>query len=74
LLISAALMTPATLSAGYWPQPARDQQLKQLSLARLEDVEVTTASKEPEELWQTPAAIAVIPQNDIRFFGTVNWT
>jgi hypothetical protein len=33
------------------------QDLKQLSLAQLADVEVTTASKEPEEVWRTAAAI-----------------
>ena len=39
--------------------------LKQLSLERLGNVEVTTASKQPKEVWKTPAAIYVITQEDI---------
>ena len=48
------------------------QPLKQLSLAELGNVEVTTASKEPEEVWKTPAAIYVITQEDIRRSGATN--
>jgi hypothetical protein len=36
--------------------------LKQLSLGQLGDPEVTTASKEPEEVWRTVAAIYVLTQ------------
>lgn len=36
--------------------------LKQLSLAQLGNVEVTTASKEPEKISKTPAAIFVLTQ------------
>jgi iron complex outermembrane recepter protein len=43
--------------------------LKQLSLADLANVEVTTASKEPEQIWKTPAAIYVLTQEDIRRSG-----
>src|SRR6266403_1068044 len=43
--------------------------LKQLSLEQLGNVEVTTASKEPEQVWRTPAAIYVITQEDIRSSG-----
>ncbi|HEY4382243.1 MAG TPA: TonB-dependent receptor [Acidobacteriaceae bacterium] len=43
--------------------------LNGLSLAQLANVEVTTASKEPEQIWQTPAAIYIITQNDIRRSG-----
>jgi len=32
-------------------------QLKRLSLEQLGNVEVTTLSKEPEQVWRTPAAI-----------------
>jgi iron complex outermembrane receptor protein len=46
--------------------------LKQLSLAELGNVEVTTASKEPEEVWKTPAAIYVITQEDIHRSGATN--
>jgi iron complex outermembrane recepter protein len=46
--------------------------LKQLSLAELGNVEVTTTSKEPEEVWKTPAAVFVITQDDIRRSGATS--
>ncbi len=46
--------------------------LKQLSLEQLGDVKVTTASKEPEQVWRTPAAIYVITQEDIRRSGATS--
>jgi iron complex outermembrane receptor protein len=48
-------------------QPAQD--LNQMSLEQLGNVKVTTASKEPEQVWQTPAAIYVLTQDDIRRSG-----
>lgn len=48
------------------------EDLKQLSLEQLGSVEVTTASKEPEEVWNTPAAIYVITQEDIRRSGATS--
>lgn len=45
------------------------QQLRNLSLADLGNVKVTTVTKEPEDVWQTPAAIYVLTQNDIRRSG-----
>jgi iron complex outermembrane receptor protein len=48
------------------------QSLKQLSLEELGNVEVTTASKEPEQVWKTPAAIYVITQEDIRRSGATS--
>src|SRR5580704_2539700 len=46
--------------------------VKQLTLEQLGDVEVTTASKEPEEVWQTPAAIYVLTGEDIRRSGATS--
>jgi iron complex outermembrane receptor protein len=46
--------------------------LKQLTLEQLGNIEVTTASKEPEEVWSTPAAIYVITQDDIRRSGATS--
>jgi iron complex outermembrane receptor protein len=46
--------------------------LKQLSLGQLGDLEVTTASKEPEEVWRTAAAIYVLTQEDIRRSGATS--
>jgi iron complex outermembrane recepter protein len=48
---------------------ANGEALKQLSLAELGSVEVTTASKEPEKIWKTSAAIFVLTQDDIRRSG-----
>ena len=48
------------------------QSLKDLSLEELGNIEVTTQSKQPEEIWQTPAAISVLTQNDIRRLGATN--
>src|SRR5260370_30113943 len=52
--------------------PRADEPLKQLSLADLGNVEVTTTSKEPEAVWKTPAAVFVITQEDIRRSGARN--
>jgi len=56
-----------------WAQnPAADQStgaLKQMSLEQLGSVEVTSVSKEPEEIWNTPAAIYVLTGDDIRRSG-----
>src|SRR6202795_1495759 len=43
--------------------------VKQLSLEELGKVEVTSVSKAPEELWNTPAAIFFITQQDIQRSG-----
>lgn len=60
-----------------WSQaaPQGDQSnepLKQLTLAQLGDVEVTTASKEPVDVWHTPAAIYVITHDDIMRSGATS--
>ena len=54
------------------PEQKTAEPLKQLSLAQLGDVEVTTASKEPEEVWKTPAAIYVLTNEDIRRSGATS--
>jgi len=46
--------------------------LKTMSLEQLAGIEVTTVSKEPEEVWKTPAAIYVITQDDIQRSGATN--
>lgn len=60
---------PLSPSAG--PPPGA-KQLKAMSLEQLGNVEVTTVSKEPEEVWRTAAAIFVITQDDIRRSGATN--
>jgi len=47
-------------------------QLKTMTLDQLGKIEVTTVSKEPEEVWKTPAAIYVITQEDIQRSGARN--
>ena len=47
-------------------------QLKALSLEQLGEVEVTTVSKQPEEVWQTPAAVFVVTAEDIRRSGATS--
>lgn len=44
-------------------------QLKSLTLEQLGSIEVTTVSKQPEEVWHTPAAIFVLTHDDIRRSG-----
>ena len=61
----------ASLLAALGPSSAA-QSLKDLSLEQLGDIEVTTQSKEPEEIWRTPAAISVLTQEDIRRLGATN--
>lgn len=43
--------------------------LSEMSLQELGDIEVTTTSKTPEQLWQTPAAVFVLTKDDIRRSG-----
>lgn len=45
--------------------------LKHLSLEELGNVKVTSVSKEPEEIWQTPAAVYVLTHDDIRRSGAL---
>jgi iron complex outermembrane receptor protein len=52
--------------------PAQVRPLKELSMEELGDIRVTTQTKEPEEIWQTPAAISVLTQDDIRRLGATN--
>jgi iron complex outermembrane receptor protein len=69
LLTVTGEMTRAQASEGQQNPPGN---LKQLSLEQLGNVEVTTASKEPEQVWRTPAAIDVITQEDIRRSGATS--
>ena len=62
----APAMREATHSS---PAPAT---LKSLSLEELSQVEVTTPSKGPEKVMQTPAAIYVITGDDIQRSGATN--
>src|ERR1700722_320345 len=50
----------------------QENPLKDLTLEQLGNVEVTTASKEPEQVWKTPAAIYVLTSDDIRRSGVTS--
>jgi iron complex outermembrane recepter protein len=71
--VAAVLFLPAQ-----WllTQPAPSQTstagLKSLSLEELGNVQVTTVSKQAEELWNTPAAVFVLSQDDIRRSGATS--
>jgi iron complex outermembrane recepter protein len=71
LALCAGAVRRAGADAGPNGQNPSDD-LKQLSLEQLGAVEVTTTSKEPEEVWNTPAAIYVITQEDIRRSGATS--
>ncbi len=45
---------------------------KELTLEQLGNVQVTTVSKEPAEVWKTAAAVYVITQDDIQRSGVTN--
>ena len=54
------------------PPSLSPTQLKSLSLEELGQVQVTTVSKLPEEVWQTPAAVFVVTREDIRRSGATS--
>jgi iron complex outermembrane receptor protein len=80
IVVGVLLAFPLSLMASLqdsWAQALGSDQtprgnLKQLSLAELGNVEVTTASKEPEEVWRTPAAVYVLTHEDIQRSGATN--
>jgi iron complex outermembrane receptor protein len=65
------LCLPAGWTRAALPPDGQDSQgpLKQLSLEQLGDVEISTVSKSPEHVWDTPAAVYVITQEDIKRSG-----
>src|SRR5690349_6592174 len=71
--LGAAVLLAAFSCLGFGSSstaPADNQSsLKQLTLAQLGNVEVTTASRAPEQVWKTSAAIFVLTQDDIRRSG-----
>src|SRR5258707_13372148 len=76
-LVLLCLMLMAVSGAASWGDDGQSGQgssvpLKNLSLEQLGSVEVTTASKKPEQVWRTPAAIYVLTQDDIRRSGATS--
>lgn len=72
LLFTGLCLFPAAPARAAGGQPSAPSDLKSLSLEQLGDVEVTTQSKEPTEVWNTPAAVYVLTQEDIRRSGVTS--
>jgi iron complex outermembrane receptor protein len=69
LFIFALLLFTCALLEAQDAETSPSGRLKGLSLEQLGNIEVTTVSKSPVKLSQTPAAIYVITQEDIRRSG-----
>jgi outer membrane cobalamin receptor len=72
LAICLAMVGPLRAASGA-DQPDQSinaqSSLSALSLEQLGEIQVTTASKEPETVWRTPAAIFVLTRDDLRRSG-----
>ena len=69
LVFIAAAPLPAHASSN---AQGSDNPAKALTLEELGNVEVTSVSREPEEVWKTSAAIYVITQEDIQRSGATS--
>jgi len=65
-------LLPCVLHAIEQPSGNAALQLKSLTLEQLASIEVTTQSKEPTQVWDTPAAIFVLTADDIRRSGATS--
>ena len=74
LVLSAALWAGSAASCLAVTSAEKDQanSLKELSLAELGNIQVTTATKEPAAIWKTPAAIYVITHDAIARSGATS--
>ncbi len=68
-LLALCMVCCATSMFSQGPSAESDNPVKKLTLEQLGNIEVTTASKEPEEVRKTPAAIYVITHDDIERSG-----
>jgi iron complex outermembrane recepter protein len=64
----AAGSSPAQTASGNQAK----ESLREMTLEQLGNVEVTSVTKEPQEVWKTPAAIYVITQQDIQRSGATS--
>jgi iron complex outermembrane receptor protein len=69
LPLTLLLVCPGDIAFAQGPNADTDNPVKKLSLEQLGNIEVTTASKEPEQVRKTPAAIFVITHEDIERSG-----
>lgn len=70
--VAFSLILTATAAAAVPDASEAENPLKHLSLSELGNIEVTTASKEPERVMNTSAAIYVITQEDIERSGATD--
>jgi iron complex outermembrane recepter protein len=73
VLCGMSVAVAAGSSQGQTPESYQtNEPLKQMTLEQLGNVEVTSVTKEPQEVWKTPAAIYVITQQDIERSGATS--
>jgi iron complex outermembrane recepter protein len=72
MLTSSAAAHGATQLVAASARVDAPQELKSLSLEELGNVQVTTFSKTPTELWETPAAVYIITGDDIERSGATS--
>jgi iron complex outermembrane receptor protein len=72
LLLSLTVAGQKTQAQAIASDQEPGKNLKQLSLEQLGNVEVTSVSKDPQQVQKTPAAIFVITQEDIRRSGVTS--
>src|SRR5258705_2830500 len=70
LLVGIVLLVAPLAAAEIDEQ--RPSNLTELTLEQLGDIEVTTVSKRPEEIWRTAAAVHVITHDDIMRSGATS--
>ena len=68
-LLCLTVTSPVTRAQDTQNNQGPSDNLKKLSLEQLGNVEVTTISKDPQQVQKTPAAVFVITQEDIRRSG-----
>src|SRR5581483_1490273 len=73
LYATVAVISPLPSFSQLEPTSPVVPSLKGLTLQQLGEIKVTTATKEPEEVWKTPAAIFVITQEDIERSGATSF-
>src|SRR5260370_21111467 len=71
-LVLLAGLVPVSWGDATENSGAAEGRLTQVSLEQLGEIEVTTASKRPVKVSQTPAAIYVVTQEDIRRSGATS--
>jgi len=71
-LLIAAMLLVSPDAANATDNDQNAPRLTELSLEQLGDIEVTTVSKRPEEVWRTAVAIHVITHEDIRRSGATS--